>query len=105
LGNINRDLSFSSAVPLDIIDEANLRSLPPRERLYRCASIIENEVDESMRWDAVYLAGEIAKTNPADPIFDKVADLVSWILENDDNGIIKHESCFQIAARDTRKNS
>ncbi len=90
-------------MPLDILDENEFRSLPPGKRLERCAYIIKNDPDESKRWDAVYLAGEIAEDAPADPIFDDVADLMSWVLENDDNGIIKHEACFQIAARDMRK--
>ncbi|MFY9300323.1 MAG: HEAT repeat domain-containing protein [Candidatus Nitrosotenuis sp.] len=88
---------------LDILDDDDLRKLPPRERLQRCISIIKSDADESKRWDTVYLAGEIANENTSDPIFDEVADLMSWILENDDNGIIKHEACFQIAARDMRK--
>ena len=91
-------------MPLDVLDEANLRDLPVRERLDRCIYIIKNDIDESKRWDAVYLAGEIAEaTNPEDPIFDEVADLMSWILKNDANCVIKHEACFQIAARNMRK--
>lgn len=93
-----------SFMPLDVLDEANLRDLSVRERLDRCIYIIKNDVDESKRWDAVYLAGEIAEaTSPKDPIFDEVADLMSWILENDNNCVIKHEACFQIAARNMRK--
>ena len=88
---------------LDILDDDGLRNFPPKERLQRCADVIKNDADESKRWDVVYLAGEIAKDDPSGPIFDQVADLMSWILENDDNGIIKHEACFQIAARNMRK--
>lgn len=91
-------------MPLDILDETNLRNLPVRERLDRCIYNIKNEIDESKRWDAVYLAGEIAEaTSPDDPLFDEVSDLMSWILQNDDNCVIKHEACFQIAARNMRK--
>lgn len=91
-------------MPLDVLDEANLRALPARERLDRCISIMKNESDVSKRWDAVYLAGEIAEaTSPEDPIFDEVSDLMSWILQNDDDCVIKHEACFQIAARNMRK--
>jgi HEAT repeat protein len=91
-------------MPLDILDEDEMRRLPPRKRLEKCTQIIKNDPDESKRWDAVYLVGEIAKANSSDPIFDEVADLMAWILQNDDNGIIKHEACFQIAARNMRKN-
>ena len=87
-----------------ILDEGHLRKLPPRERLDRCASILKNDIDESLRWDAVWLAGEIAElSNPSDAIFDEVADLMSWVLKNDTNGVVKHEACFQIAARNMRK--
>ena len=91
-------------MPLEILDETNLRKIPTRERLDRCTFIIKNDQDESKRWDAIYIAGEIAEaTNPEDPIFDEVADLMSWILQNEDNGVVKHEACFQIAARNMRK--
>jgi HEAT repeat protein len=86
------------------MDEQGIRKLPPNERLEKCTSILKNSDDESMRWDAVWLAGEIAETaGPKDPIFDKVADLMVWVLENDDNGVVKHEASFQIAARNMRK--
>lgn len=86
-----------------VLDEANIRDLPPRERLGRCAAILKNETDESLRWDAVWLAGEIAEiSHPEDPIFDEVANLMSWVLQNDNNGVVKHEACFQIAARNMR---
>jgi len=91
-------------LPLEIIDDNKLRNIPPKERLDRCKYILKNEKDESKRWDLVYLAGEIAEIiGQQDPIFDDVADLMSWILQNDENGVIKHEVCFQIAARDMRK--
>ena len=91
-------------MPLDVLDETNLRNLPARKRLDRCTYIIKNEGDVSKRWDAVYLAGEIAEvTSPGTPIFDEVADLMSWILQNEINCVIKHEACFQIAARNMRK--
>lgn len=87
-----------------VMDEGNIRKLPPRERLDRCITILKNSNDESMRWDAVWLAGEIAEmADPKDPIFDEVADLMCWVLENDDNGVVKHEAAFQIAARNMRK--
>ena len=58
------------------------------------------EKDESLRWDAVWLVGEIAeKAGKNNPLFDKAADLMSWVLENDDNGVVKHEACYQIAMR------
>jgi len=85
-----------------ILDEANLRGLPIRQRLDKCTSIIKNESDESLRWDAVWLAGEVAEMNPDTQLFDEVSDLMAWVLHNDDNGVVKHEACYQIAARNMR---
>lgn len=87
-----------------VIDEDRVREMPLQKRLEFCEPILKNEQDESRRWDAVWLAGEIAEiAGPKEPIFDKVADLMVWVLENDDNGVVKHEACFQIAARNMRK--
>lgn len=87
-----------------VIDENLVREMPLDKRLEYCEPIIKKERDESKRWDAVWLAGEIAEiAGPEEPIFDKVADIMVWILENDDNGVVKHEACFQIAARNMRK--
>ncbi|MGH9998635.1 MAG: HEAT repeat domain-containing protein [Nitrosopumilaceae archaeon] len=87
-----------------VLDEQDIRKLPLRERLDKCSSILKNSDDESLRWDAVWLAGEIAEiSDPNDPIFNEVADLMVWVLENDDNGVVKHEAAFQIAARNMRK--
>ena len=85
-----------------ILDEGKLRDLPYRHRLDKCTLIIKSEVDESLRWDAVWLAGEIAELNPNTLLFDEVAELMVWVLKNDDNGVVKHEACYQIAARNMR---
>ncbi len=85
-----------------ILDESKLRELPLRERLDKCTSIIKKDTDESLRWDAVWLAGEIAEMNLGVPLFDEVANLMAWVLKNDDNGVVKHEACYQIAARNMR---
>ncbi|MGQ0771781.1 MAG: HEAT repeat domain-containing protein [Nitrososphaerota archaeon] len=87
-----------------IFDDNNIKKLPIGQRLERCRQIIENEKDESQRWDAVWLAGEIAENRSKDdPVFNQVADLMEWILENDDNNVVKHEACYQIAARNMRE--
>jgi len=85
-----------------ILDEGKLRDLSYRHRLDKCTSIIKKETDESLRWDAVWLAGEIAELNPDTPLFDEVTELMAWVLKNDDNGVVKHEACYQIAARNMR---
>jgi HEAT repeat protein len=86
-----------------IFDDNNVRGLPAEQRLERCKQIIQNEKDESQRWDAVWLAGEIAENrNHDDSIFNQVAELMAWVIENDDNNVVKHEACYQIAARNMR---
>lgn len=86
-----------------ILDEEDIRNLPHKERLEKCRDVLKNENDESKRWDAVWLAGELAESVGANTeIFEKVADLMVWVLKNDDNGVVKHEACFQIAARNMR---
>ena len=89
---------------IELLDENNIRSLSPDERFLVCEQILKNEKDESKRWDAVWLIGELAeKKVPNDPMFNKVSDVLEWVLNNDDNGVVKHEACFQVAARNMRK--
>ena len=86
-----------------IFDEYDMRKLPPRERLDKIIQIFRNERDESIRWDAVWLAGEMTEgMNKDDPIFNEIADLMVWVLLNEDNGIIKHEAAFQIGLRNMK---
>ena len=86
-----------------IFDEYETRRMPLRERLYKVSQILRNEKDESIRWDAVWLAGEITEAvEKEDPILSEIADLMVWVLRNDDNGIVKHEAAFQIGVRNMR---
>lgn len=88
---------------IQLLDENNIRSLSPDERFLVCEQILKNEKDESQRWDAVWLIGELAeKKDQNDPMFRKVSDVLEWVLNNDDNGVVKHEACFQVAARNMR---
>jgi len=88
---------------IEIYDENKLRDLPEEQRLVVCERIIKNDKDESKRWDAIWLVGEIAENkNSDDPMFVKAADLMEWVLKNDDNGVVKHEACYQIAGRNMR---
>jgi len=88
---------------IEIYDENKLRELPVDVRLSTCERVIKNDSDESKRWDAIWLVGEIAEKRDAeDPIFLKAADLMEWVLKNDDNGVVKHEACYQIAGRNMR---
>jgi HEAT repeat protein len=86
-----------------IFDEYDLRKLPPRERLDKIIQILKKEPDESIRWDSVWLAGEITEViDKDDLIFLEIAELMVWVLLNDDNGIVKHEAAFQIGVRNMR---
>ena len=88
---------------IEVLDENNIRSFSPDKRFLVCEQILKNEKDESKRWDAVWLIGELAeKKDQNDPMFRKVSDVLEWILNNDDNGVVKHEACFQVAARNMR---
>jgi HEAT repeat protein len=86
-----------------ILDEFNSRSLSPNDRLEKYEDVLKNEKDSSKRWDAVWLTGELAREMKDDPIFDKAADLLVWDLENDNDGVVKHEVCYQISACNMRK--
>jgi len=89
---------------ITLIDEGKLRELPDEERFSICQATLKTEKDESKRWDAVWLIGELAENKDEnDPMFNKVSDVIEWVLVNDDNGVVKHEACFQIAARNMRK--
>ena len=86
-----------------IFDEYDMRKLPPRGRLDKIIQILRNERDESIRWDSIWLAGEITEVIDVDDrIFAEIADLMAWVLLNDDNGIVKHEAAFQIGVRNMR---
>jgi len=83
-----------------IFDEYDLRKMKPRERIEHCKEILRNEKDDSLRWDAVWIAGEILEQEGKNgPFFDEVSDLMGWVLRNDDSGMVKHEACYQIAVR------
>jgi hypothetical protein len=88
---------------IEVYDENKLRELPEEKRILVCERIIKNDNDESKRWDAIWLLGEIVENkNQDDPVFEKVADLMEWTLRNDSNGVVKHEACYQIAGRNMR---
>jgi len=87
-----------------LLDEFRLKDLPPETRIIRCEEIIKTEKDESLRWDAVWISGELAQDKSNQKLYERVSDLMAWILQNDKNGVVKHEACYQIAARNMRSN-
>ncbi len=89
---------------VQLIDENKIRELPDEERFSTCEYILKNENDESKRWDAVWLIGELAENkNEGESMFDRVAEIIGGVVKNDNNVIVKHEACYQIAARNMRK--
>ncbi len=87
-----------------VLDEGGLKDLPVLQRLEKCEEIVKTSDDESLRWDAVWVAGEMANNEIDQSIFNKISELMAWVLENDSNGVVKHEACYQIAARNMRQN-
>jgi len=90
LNTVNTPAEFDKAI----------RKYPLEERIAKLEEIFKTSDDESERWDAVWLAGEI----PVDvglkgPLFEKMTDLFAWVLKNDPNDVVRHEVCYQIAAR------
>lgn len=85
------------------LDDKKIRSYPLEERVNVLEDIFKNSNDESLRWDAVWLAGEIPElVGLKGPLFDKIADLFAWVLKNDDNSVVRHEVCYQISGRNMR---
>jgi HEAT repeat protein len=85
------------------LDENEIRKLSHEDRIKKLEYIFKNSKDESVRWDAVWIAGEIpVQVGLKGPLFDRVADLYAWILKNDDNAVVRHEVCYQIAGRNMR---
>lgn len=87
-----------------ILDENNLKNLPIFERIVECEHIVKTEKDESLRWDAIWVAGEMAVKCNDPALFKRIGNLMAWVLHNDPNGVVKHEACYQIAARNIRQN-
>ena len=77
-----------------------MRQFPLEERIDKLEEIFKTSDDESERWDAVWLAGEIpVEVGLKGPLFEKMTDLFAWVLKNDPNDVVRHEVCYQIAAR------
>lgn len=58
------------------LDENQLRTLTLEERVDKIEQVFKNSPDESARWDAVWLAGEIPElVSLKGPLFDRAADL------------------------------
>jgi HEAT repeat protein len=89
-------------MPVTLIDENNIRQLPPLERYDECWNRLQHNEDESVRWDAVWLLGEIIEQTKDKDLIAKVADAFEYVCKNDSNAVVVHEASYQIAARDLR---
>lgn len=95
------------------LTENQLNQLPPKQRLDEMIKIIKNSDDESQRWDSVCLSGELYHILDRDnhdlsnveslQMKTQITDLFRWILKNEKNGVVLHEVCYHIAARNIRE--
>jgi len=84
--------------------DKTIRNLPLEERVKKLEEIFKTSENESERWDAVWLGGEIpVEVDLKGPLFEKMTDLFAWVLKNDPNDVVRHEVCYQIAARNMRR--
>lgn len=80
-----------------IYEESSLLKIPAKERLNTCSSILKNDKDESLRCEAIWVVGKTANQYNDDKLIrDQIANLLEYVLRNDDNDIVKHEACFQL---------
>ena len=74
-----------------------IRNLPLKERIKKLEHVFKTSDDESERWDAVWIAGEIpVEVNLKGPLFEKMVDLFAWVLKNDPNDVVRHEVSLSI---------
>ena len=86
------------------LDTDGIRKLPHDKRLEKLDDILKTSEDESERWDAVWMLGELAEeTGLKGPIFEKSGELLAWSLIHDPNSVVRHEISYQIAGRGYHK--
>lgn len=86
-----------------LLDENEIRNLPLEKRYEHCSNVIKTNPDQSMRWDNVWLTGEIVQEIDSDnPLYEKIERLYTWSLLNDKDPVVKHEVCYQIAGHNMR---
>jgi len=73
------------------------------KRYETCSSIIQNDVDPSLRVEAIWVLGESFNEITKDmEIKNNVENLMTHVLKNDPNDIVKHEVCFFIGENNIR---
>jgi len=94
------------------LTENELNRLSPVPRLEQMTNLIQHSDDESQRWDCICLCGELYhKLNNGGYRLSKykiktmkseIVSLFKWVLKNEKNGVVLHEVCYHIAARNIR---
>jgi HEAT repeat protein len=86
------------------LDTDEIKKLPHEKRIEKLNDILKNSNDQSERWDAVWMLGELAEeTGLKGPLFEKAGELLAWSLKHDDDSIVRHEISYQIAGRGYHK--
>lgn len=80
-----------------VYEQSRILKIPTPRRIKICESIIKNENDESLRGEAVWVLGATACTlKSGHPLREEIANLLEFVLKNDENDVVKHEACFQL---------
>lgn len=85
-----------------VLDPYEIREIHPLNKRFNVIKEQYKNDDESVRWDQMYLAGELVD-NVTQDFKDKIADWFVWVMQNDDNSVVRHEAAFQIGLRNLRK--
>ena len=81
----------------EIFDDLNIRKLSSQERFDKLSYLLKNSDDESLRTDSVWLLSEMRDfVKVSDPLYEKIADMLVWVLQNDKNGVVRHEAAYEI---------
>lgn len=81
----------------EVLDDLNIRKLSAQERFDKLSYMLKNSGDESLRVDSVWLLSEMRDfVKASDPLYEKIADMLVWVLQNDRNGVVKHEAAYEI---------
>ncbi len=77
-----------------------LRVIMPKhisERFEICKSILTCEKDPSLRVESLWVLADTLPEIPLnEPIREKIAELLEFVLLNDQNAVVKHEACYLI---------
>lgn len=87
-----------------IYSKSQLLEMPPQQRINICAIILQNDDDESMRGEVIWVLGSTAKeVRRGDSAHKKIGDLLEQALIRDSNAVVKHEACFQLGENEFKE--